>query len=315
LFARELGRDEAESFSAAAASLRAKIRDELWDEERRVFANRLRSGRFVRSVAPTSFYPMLAGAAAPEQVAALLAHLEDPNRFGGGFGLPGVSRDDPAYKDNVYWRGRVWPTFNYLVWQGLRRYSEDAAAESLADRSFALFQRAWSGRRLCPENFNAETGEALDQSDTDGFYTWGALLALLGVARVMDVGPWRGWEIVNSGEAAKLGPLASPVGQVVVSIEDGVLTLTKGHQRLFVTDIRGAISNIRIGDGVISLTIPPIGSEGAFLRFPSVEHGAVRRLLLDGRPAPYRSFDEGVELVGLPLSDKRREIELAYRTY
>ncbi|MFZ0208313.1 MAG: hypothetical protein WAL59_19780 [Roseiarcus sp.] len=58
--------------------MRAKIRDQLWDEDRHIFANRLRSGRFVKSIAPTSFYPMLAGAATREQIAELLAHLDDP---------------------------------------------------------------------------------------------------------------------------------------------------------------------------------------------------------------------------------------------
>jgi putative isomerase len=128
LTADELGRKEAGAFRAEAERLRQKISDELWDSERRIFANRLRSGAFVRSVGPTSFFPMVAGAATPAQVQALMEHLADPTKFGGAPGIPGVSRDDPAFKDNRHWRGRVWPPLNYLVWQGLRRCGEDEAA-------------------------------------------------------------------------------------------------------------------------------------------------------------------------------------------
>jgi len=310
LIATELGRGEADVFSAAAESLRRKIRGELWDEERQIFANRLRSGRFVKSVSPTSFYPMIAGAAAPEQIMSLLAHLEDPNKFGGALGLPGVSRDDPTFKDNVYWRGRIWPTFNYLVWQGLRRCGEDKAADALADRSFALFQQSWSARRLCPENFNAESGEALDQPDTEGFYSWGAIMAMLGVARVMDIGPWRGWEVVNDGATASLGPLESPIGQVVIAISGGILTLSRGQQRILVTNIRGAISDIRFGEHEIALTLPQISAQNAFVHFPNVEPKSVRHLLLDGRTAAYAAFDAGIAVADLHCAANQRRVEL-----
>src|SRR6202044_169579 len=80
LIAKELGHEEAAAFAAGAGRLGAKIRDELWDGDRRIFANRLRSGRFVKSVAPTSFYPMLAGAATREQIAELLVHLDEDRK-------------------------------------------------------------------------------------------------------------------------------------------------------------------------------------------------------------------------------------------
>ena len=60
-----------------------RITRDLFDERRGVFANRLWNGRFVRSITPTSFLPLLADAASPAQVAAMLAALDDPRRFGG----------------------------------------------------------------------------------------------------------------------------------------------------------------------------------------------------------------------------------------
>ena len=38
----------------------------------------------------------------------------------GRYGLPSTPNDDPAYRDNSYWRGRVWGPLNLLVYMGLR---------------------------------------------------------------------------------------------------------------------------------------------------------------------------------------------------
>ena len=43
-----------------------------------------------------------------------------------------------------------------------------------------LFERGWSDRRSY-ENLNQQTGEGGDSPDSDPFYTWGALLPLLGL--------------------------------------------------------------------------------------------------------------------------------------
>ena len=313
LIADELGRKETNAFRAEAERLRRKIRDEFWDPRRCIFANRLRSGAFVRSVGPTSFFPMLAGAATPEQIQALMGHLADPAKFGGEFGIPSVSRDDPAFKDNRYWRGRIWPPLNYLVWQGLRRCGEDRAARALAANSYDLFRRAWDGSRLCPENYNAVTGEALDQADTERFYTWGALMALLGTSGLMDIAPWHGFELTNDGEAATLGPLPSPAGLVTASIEGGLLTLASGPRRLLVTNMRGSISHLRFGEDSVSLVIPAAIKESIFLHFPEIAAENVREVLLDGREIAHAERDRGILLTDLARHAGPGRLELFHR--
>jgi putative isomerase len=118
------------------------------------------------------------GIATPEQTQHLLRWLDDPRKFGGFWRLPSVTRDDPAYHDNVYWRGRIWPPLNLLTYLGLRRPTRRAAAERLASDSYRLFEQAWR-KGQCPENFNAESGLADDQPDTDLFYGWGGLMPLI----------------------------------------------------------------------------------------------------------------------------------------
>ena len=176
----ELGElDTAQQLRERTVTHKQRIAEWLWDESRGIFANRMINGEFVSTLAPTSFFPMAAGIGSKDQSQRMIhGYLNHPSKFGGEFGLPSVTRDDPTYMDNVYWRGRIWAPLNFWVWQGLKRQGFIKESEQLAEQSWALFEKNWK-QRLCGENFNAETGEVLDQPDTDGFYSWGALLAAM----------------------------------------------------------------------------------------------------------------------------------------
>lgn len=225
LMARELGRHEdAYTFEKIAEKHRKRIQTHFWDASRNIFANRLWSKKFVDAVTPTSFYPLLCGAADAQQTQHLLAALKDPNLFGGEFGLPSVARSHPSFNDNVYWRGRIWPILNWLVWLGLKRADAHEAAAQLLEKSWKLFTPSWE-KRLAPENFNAKTGEGLDQPDTDSFYSWTALLPFLKTASLIDIDPWEGWVAVNEGEDMDLGPMRSPWGMVHAKRAGGVFQI------------------------------------------------------------------------------------------
>ena len=189
--AAELGRaDDTMALRDRSSRLADMVRTELWDPDRRIFANRRWDGAFVRSHAPTSFYPMLAGIATDEQARLMVEeHLLDSRRFGGEWPVAGTPHDDSAAADNVYWRGRVWPPLNLLVYLGVRRYGMDEAAAWLAARGEAMFQREWRARRSF-ENFNQRTGEGGDSPDADPFYTWGALLPLIADLDARGTNPW-----------------------------------------------------------------------------------------------------------------------------
>lgn len=303
--ARRLGREaEARDFEARGEALRLRIQSELWDSDRGIFANRLRDGRFVRSVGPTSFFPLICGAASAAQVERLLAHLDDPARFAGRFPLPSVSRDDPAFADNCYWRGRIWPPLNFLVWHGLRRNGLEARASRLARESFELFRLSWEGARLCPENYNADTGAALDQPDTEGFYGWGTLMPLLAVAEILDVNPWGGWEINNGGKDLALGPLQSPVGLVRVVVRSGRLELLQGESLLLASDLPGRISQLRFEPGQVSLMLPAALSRGGRLTLPMLSGRQVLLAKLgqqDVAVAADGTLDIGADAAGAQL--------------
>lgn len=264
LFAEHLGETTtAERLRARAVTLRERIHNDLWDDGRKVFANRRWSGAFVKPLAPTSFYPMLANAASSGQQQGLLALLNDPKKFGGKWRLPSITRDDPAYHDNVYWRGRAWPPLNYLTYQGLKRAGQDAEASYLAQDSGALFAQAWT-KRQCPENFNADTGLADDQPDTDLFYGWGLLLPLLAVNEIVDVTPWHGWEITHQPGNWRLGPLNAFGSTAEIAANGGRLTLALAGKRVFATDIPGRFRQMEIAPRGIAFA-PPIAGGNIYL--------------------------------------------------
>jgi putative isomerase len=257
LIAAELGEAaEARRMGERAEALKHRIAENLWDDERKVFANRLWSGKFVRSIAPPSFYPLLCGAARPDQAEAMVAMLSDPRKFGGQWILASVTRDDPAFADNVYWRGRIWPPLNFLVYHGLKRAGFAAMASELADNGFRLFQGEWRHRRNCPENYNSVSGAALDQPDTDSFYGWGALMPAIAVAEATDINPWAGWEVTH-GESICLGPLLTPIGLATIESGEGVLRITTAGEQCFATSIKGRLTHLELGPKSAGAILPP----------------------------------------------------------
>ncbi|MDY0885063.1 trehalase family glycosidase [Dongia soli] len=258
-----------------AADLAKRLHDNLWDAERLIFANRKWDGEFVRALAPTSFYPMLAGATDTAQVAALLRHLDDPQKFGGGWGLPSVARDDPAYHDNVYWRGRIWPPLNFLTYYGLKRLGLQERASELAEMSCRLFAESWA-KRQCPENFNADTGLADDQPDTDTFYGWGGLMPMMGVAEAIDVTPWHGWEITNRPGDWSLGPLLAFGRRAELQAAGGRLVLRLDGREVLTTTVPGRLQHLEIAEGRFTCRLPDLLPEGAEICLPHVAPAQIK---------------------------------------
>ena len=63
-------------------------------------------------------------------------HLMNPQEFWGEWVIPSIARDDPAFKDQNYWRGRIWGPMNYLVYLGLQNYDmRSARANSRRSRT------------------------------------------------------------------------------------------------------------------------------------------------------------------------------------
>lgn len=181
--ARVLGRDEeAKELSERAEMIRNQIKT-LWSEEDGIFLNRRTdTGEFVKKFSPTLFYALMAGAATPEQAERMVnEYFYNPDHFWGDYIMPSISRSDPAFPEQQYWRGAIWAPMNFLTYLSLREYDNlKNAQQDLAEKSLSLFVNEWRRMGFISENYSAFDGTGDDpRIQSHPFYSWGALLGVI----------------------------------------------------------------------------------------------------------------------------------------
>jgi glycogen debranching enzyme len=107
--------------------------------------------------------------------------------------LPAAPRNDPAYREQDYWRGRIWGPLHWLVYLGMRNYALPEARRDLAGNGNALLLKTFRSTGMVHENYNAVTGNGIDANDplnrSDSFYHWGGLLGLPALYEAGVLGP------------------------------------------------------------------------------------------------------------------------------
>jgi hypothetical protein len=155
----------------------------------RVTAHRLSPGRegsdWLTRLTPMNFYPLFCGAPDRARADRVLSILYDPDQFWLSYLVPTVSKKDPMWEQQNYWRGQVWPPCNYLLWLGLLRYADGAHQAEFARRSVQLFMRNWSDKRESGENYKSTDGTVGGMPH----YSWGPLLCEIAAEALAGTGP------------------------------------------------------------------------------------------------------------------------------
>ena len=189
--AQILGRGEEQELRDRLA-LAGKGVQRMWDEEKGFFYNlRTDTGEFSRRISPTNFYALFADGLREEQVRRVIdGHLMNEEEFFGEWMLPSIARNDPAYQDQEYWRGRIWAPLNYLVYLAFCDQGQEAVCKLLAEKSGRLLLKEWLARGWVCENYDADTGsgevrerivdgKVVSYGGSDRFYSWGGLLGYI----------------------------------------------------------------------------------------------------------------------------------------
>jgi len=179
--ADELGkRSDASELRKRGNNYRKNL-SKLWDEKQGLYYNRhTDSGELDKRISPTNFYPLLANAPTKEQAKRMITeHLLNPEEFWGEWVIPATPRNDPAFKDNTYWRGRIWAPLNFLVYMGLRNYDFPEVRKELSEKSMNLLLKSWLKDGYVFENYSSTSGQGDDVGNSDKFYHWGALLGFI----------------------------------------------------------------------------------------------------------------------------------------
>ena len=211
--ARILGNyKEADELNNEYSRIKDLVNKELWNEEMGIYCNKYWHGGFSDRLAPTSFYPLIAGIATEKQAKRMIEeHLLNENEFWGQYVIPSISKNDPAYFDNDYWRGRIWGPMNFLVSEGLKRYEFYDTSFEFSRKSLDLFLKEWTEENHIHENYNSITGDGDDVKNADPVYTWGGLLGYLAIGELIEFQPWGALRIGNLSEE-KLSIFNYPVG-------------------------------------------------------------------------------------------------------
>ena len=181
--AREIGREELLPELQGRMEQACLGLEQLWDEERGFYYNRRTdTGAFSRRISPTNSYALFSPDVTPKRQERIARHYFDPEEFYGDWMLPSIARNDPAFPDQNYWRGRVWAPLNFLVYLALARTGLTDVRKDLAQKSARLFMKEWSEHRHIHENYSAISGAGCDVPNSDRFYHWGALLCVIALA-------------------------------------------------------------------------------------------------------------------------------------
>lgn len=153
----------------------------LWCEKTGLYLNKhLDTGKLSHRISPTNFYALYSTQVSETRIQRMIEeHFYNPEEFWGEYILPSIARNDPAYYDQDYWRGRIWAPMNYLVYQAFQKCGQIEVCRAVAEKSRALLLKEWLAYGHVHENYHGDTGEGCDIHNSDPFYHWGGLLGYI----------------------------------------------------------------------------------------------------------------------------------------
>lgn len=173
-------KDDVAHFTARKEALEEKLED-LWDDSVGIYCNRRTdTGEFSHRLSPTNFYALFSEKVLDAHKKRMIAeHFYNPNEFFGEYIMPSIARCDPAFPDQIYWRGRIWAPMNFLVYQAFETAGLTKEMAVLAEKSANLILKEWLECGHVHENYCPDTGMGCNSPRSDKYYHWGALLGYI----------------------------------------------------------------------------------------------------------------------------------------
>lgn len=177
--------DKAALLLDRAHTLEDKL-ETLWEDDFGMYlCRREDTGAFQYRISPFHFHALFSKKAGKEHAERIVKdHFYNPQEFWGDYIMPAIARNDPAYPDQDYWRGRIWAPMNYLVYMALSEYASESelvaqAVKDLSEKSEKLILKEWLEMGHVHENYDGDTGDGCGIANSDRFYHWGGLLSFI----------------------------------------------------------------------------------------------------------------------------------------
>lgn len=182
-----LGRqDDAKKWLLLADNTSALVNERMWDEETGFYYSVNKKGhsfqfltRDLKRQEIIAFLALWAEVAPKDRAERLLQALTDTTRFWRRYGVPTLSACDPWYSPNVdyccKWNGPVWLLWDYMVYDGLRRYGYHDIASKLAGKMVNCVNAQLSKNHNYWESYSPDN-EVLNSPSN---YIWDSIIARL----------------------------------------------------------------------------------------------------------------------------------------
>ncbi len=228
--AGELGLpDEEAEYLEKYRRMAERINDLMWCEEDGCYYNLKFDGTLSKKQSPDCFMPLMTGLVPEDRKARLLSILKDESKFWGEYMIPSIAKDDPAFPDQQYWRGQIWPTQTLWTYLAVKRAGEPELAWEYALKAARMLAREWHERGFTPENYNAYTGRCSGAAH----YNWGVLMGLPLLEELVDFRPDK---VVFGNPLAPDGTCLSgiPVDgkQYALEVRDGLTIVSCGGKQI-----------------------------------------------------------------------------------
>jgi putative isomerase len=102
-------------------------------------------------------------------------------------------------------------------------------------------------------------------------------MPMLGVAELIDVTPWHGWEITHRSGDWSLGPLIAFGRQAVLTAKDGWLSLSLDGSEVLRSSVPGRLRHVTVAANAFSCHLPDLLQDGAEIVLPQVPAAAVKK--------------------------------------
>jgi len=141
--ARRLGDTKlAERLTAEAATLRDRVNELFWMDDRAFYAMGLDAEkRQIGSIGSNAGHCLWSGIVPPERVGSVVDRLLDP-ALDCGWGIRTYASGQPGFNPVGYHTGSVWPHDNAIIAAGMKRVGRHEAADRIASRMFEAAQHS-----------------------------------------------------------------------------------------------------------------------------------------------------------------------------
>ena len=168
----ELGqRDDIAGYDADIARLASAIQSSAWDAKTGYFGYVLHDGEgraqeLLRTRSGENWnqtldgvQPLIAGITTPQQTAAIIANLRDPNRLFSPVGITAVDMSASYYRPDGYWNGTVWFPHQWFIWKAMLDQGQGDFAWQIARTALAAYQNEAEASWVSAEHFEIATGQ------------------------------------------------------------------------------------------------------------------------------------------------------------